>query len=470
MRNFPEFVIGFWAGVALGSIVVPLNAWWTGSELAYALADAGVRVVLADEERLERLASVGAQLGAVGLIGVKTSLPGVHGSVPFEDLAFGPPLAESEFAKLAPDDPVTILYTSGTTGHPKGALGTNRSAIANLMNMAFVAARETLISGRSPRPAVQNGSIATAPLFHVGGIASIISAPMSGAKIVLMRRWSRDEGLALAHEERVTSLGGIPTIARQILESPQLRGLDLDIRTVPLGGASVPPDLPRRALEVFGDSIQLLNGYGLTETTSAVVANLGVEYEAHLDSVGRPNLTADIRVEDADGRSLGVGEVGELCFRSPQVVRGYWNNPEATEAAFVDGWFHSGDLGSIDADGFVYVVDRLKDVVIRGGENVYCAEVEAVLFDHPGIADVAVVGVADQLMGERVCVVVVPCDGVEVRLDELRRFALERLAAYKCPEALSLVTELPRTATGKTAKNELRLSLADPQAAVERAY
>jgi acyl-CoA synthetase (AMP-forming)/AMP-acid ligase II len=152
------------------------------------------------------------------------------------------------------------------------------------------------------------------------------------------------------------------------------------------------------------------------------------------------------------------------------VVRGYWNNPEATEAAFVDGWFHSGDLGSIDADGFVYVVDRLKDVVIRGGENVYCAEVEAVLFDHPGIADVAVVGVADQLMGERVCVVVVPCDGVEVRLDELRRFALERLAAYKCPEALSLVTELPRTATGKTAKNELRLSLADPQAAVERAY
>ena len=470
MRNFPEFVIGFWAGAVLGSIVVPLNAWWTGKELAYALGDAGARVCLADEERLERLSAKGARRRDLGLIGVKTSRPGIYGSVPFEDLAFGAPLTDAEFADLGPDDPVTLLYTSGTTGHPKGALGTNRAAIANFMNMGFVAAREALLSGRTPGPAVQTGSLASAPLFHIGGIASIVSAPMSGAKIVLMRRWSLAEGLALAQAERVTSLGGIPTIARQIFESPEVPDLELDIRTVPLGGASVPPDLPRRALEIFGDSIQLLNGYGLTETTSAVVANLGVEYAARLDSVGRPNLTADLRVEDAEGRPLGVGEVGELCFRSPQVVKGYWNDPDATKASFVDGWFHSGDLGYVDAEGFVYVVDRLKDVVIRGGENVYCAEVEAVLFDHPAVADVAVVGMADPLMGERVCAVVVPRDKVRLQLSDLRRFALERLAAFKCPEALFVVAELPKTATGKTAKNDLRRALPESEAEIDRAY
>lgn len=470
MRNFPEFVIGFWAVVVLGAIVVPLNAWGTGGELAYALNDAGALVCLADEERLERLGAETATPSQLRLIGVRETSPGAWGSVPFGDLAFGAPLPDDEFARLRPDDPVTLLYTSGTTGRPKGALGTNRNAIANFMNMGFVAARESLISGRRPAPPAQIGSLASAPLFHIGGISTIVSAPVTGAKIVLMRRWSLAEGLALAERERVTSLGGIPTIARQLLESPQLPELGLDIRTVPLGGASVPPDLPRRALEVFGDSIQLLNGYGLTETTSAVVANVGVEYAAHLDSVGRPNLTADLRVEDGEGRALGVGEVGELCFRSPQVVKGYWNNPEATRASFVEGWFHSGDLGYVDADGFVYVVDRLKDVVIRGGENVYCAEVEAVLFEHPGVADVAVVGVADQLMGERVCAVVVARDGLEVALNELRSFALERLAAFKCPEALCLVTELPRTATGKTSKKDLREALTGLGARLQRVY
>jgi long-chain acyl-CoA synthetase len=468
MRNFPEFVIGFWAAAVLGAIVVPLNAWWSGSELVYALDDAGAVVCLADEERLERLTADGTRSPDRVLVGVKTAQPGIHGSVPFEDLAVGPPLEDAQFAKLGPEDPVTLLYTSGTTGHPKGALGTNRNAIANFMNMGFVAAREALISGRPLPPAVQIGSLASAPLFHIGGIASIVGAPMSGAKIVLMRRWSLADGLALAHSERVTSLGGIPTIARQLFESAELPGLRLDVRTVPLGGASVPPDLPRRALEIFGDSIQLLNGYGLTETTSAVVANLGVEYAAHLDSVGRPNLTADIRVEDSAGRALGIGQVGELCFRSPQVVRGYWNNPVATSESFVDGWFHSGDLGYVDAEGFVYVVDRLKDVVIRGGENVYCAEVEAVLFDHPGIADVAVVGVADETMGERVCAVVVARDDLALRLGDLRRFALARLAAFKCPEALCVVAELPKTATGKVSKKDLRQALAGPGAQIER--
>jgi len=206
----------------------------------------------------------------------------------------------------------------------------------------------------------------------------------------------------------------------------------------------------------FGPSVQLLNGYGMTETTSAVVTNVGVEFEARPDSVGRPNLTADLRVIDPDGEELGAGEVGELCFRSPQVVKGYWNDESSTRASFDHGWFRSGDLGYVDADGYVYVVDRLKDVVIRGGENVYCAEVEAVLHEHPDVADVAVVGLEERAMGERVCAVVVPRPGAAVTLPDLRAFASTRLAAFKCPEALYLTDELPRTATEKVAKPELR--------------
>ena len=226
-----------------------------------------------------------------------------------------------------------------------------------------------------------------------------------------------------------------------------------------MGGAAVPPDLPLRAVEHFGEGIQLLNGYGLTETTSAVVTNVGVEFLAHPDSVGRPNLTADVRIVDADGTPLGPGEVGEICVRSPQVARGYWNDPDATAAAFVDGWFHSGDLGHLSEEGYLHVVDRLKDVVIRGGENVYCAEVEAALYEHPAVASVAVVGVDERTMGERVCAVVVVREGDDLDLPGLRTFARSRLAGFKVPEALVLVDVLPETATGKIDKKAVRAAV-----------
>jgi acyl-CoA synthetase (AMP-forming)/AMP-acid ligase II len=468
MRNLPEFVIGFWAAAVAGAVVVPLNAWWMGGELAYALRDAGAKVVIADEERLERLAGDESGLPPdLHLVGARTRLNQDFGSAPFEELTGGAPLDRQEFAALGPDDTVTILYTSGTTGAAKGAPASNRAVIANLMNMAFAASREAIISARPPRPAAQPVSVTSGPLFHVGGIASIVGAPMSGTKIVFMWKWSVEEGLRLAKAEGATNFGGVPATARQILEHPGLLDLGLEVRSFAMGGASVPPDLPRRALEIFGPSVQIINGYGLTETTSAVVTNMGSEYAAHLDSVGRPNLTADMKVLGPDGEALGTGEVGELCFKSPQNVKGYWNRPDDTRASFVDGWFHSGDLGYVDGEGFVYVVDRLKDVVIRGGENVYCAEVEAVLFEHPGVEEVAIVGLPDPLMGERVCAVVVPRSGQEVSLKDLRGFASSRLAAFKCPEALYLTDELPKTATGKAAKPALRKAIeADMQQVV----
>ena len=221
----------------------------------------------------------------------------------------------------------------------------------------------------------------------------------------------------------------------------------------------------------FGDDIQILNGYGLTETTSAVVTNVGVEFAAHPDSVGRPNLTADVRVVDADGTPLGVGEVGEICFRSPQVVKGYWNDDGATAASFDDGWFHSGDIGYVDADGFVHVVDRMKDVVIRGGENVYCTEVEAVLHEHPAVAEVAVVGLDERDDGRA---------GVRGGRASTRRRGRPRRSAgaspphgspgSSAPRRCTLTDELPKTATGKVAKNVLRGQVADADTAVERMW
>jgi acyl-CoA synthetase (AMP-forming)/AMP-acid ligase II len=464
MRNLPEFVLSFWGAALNGAIAVPLNSWWTGPELRYALENCGAKLVFVDPERLERVRGAGQPAGAK-LVAVR----GEDGDARFDELIRSEPLAEDEIARPGPDDPVTILYTSGTTGRPKGALGTHRGAIANLWNMAFVNAREALLSGRKPAPPRQPATLSAAPLFHIGGAAAIIGGPMGGTKMVLMRKWNVEDALRLAQQEQLTSLGGVPAMARELFEHPRIRELGLDVRSVPMGGSAVPPDLPLRALEIFGKSVQILNGYGLTETTSAVVTNVGFEFAARPGSVGRPNLTADLKVVDADGRELGTGEVGELCMRSPQVVQGYWNDEAGTKAAFVDGWFHSGDVGYVDGEGFVYVVDRIKDVVIRGGENVYCAEVEAVLHDHPAVAEVAIVGLEDRVLGERVCAVVVPRPGHRLQLAELRAFASQRLAAFKCPEALLVIhEELPKTATSKLAKNELRALVRARAAAVER--
>jgi long-chain acyl-CoA synthetase len=465
MRNLPEFVVAYWGAALIGAIVVPLNSWWAGGELNYVLDDAGVAVLFADGERLERVLGHSRPEG-VALVGVRSDT----GDVPFHELTAGAPLDDSSIAALGRDDPVTLLYTSGTTGRPKGALLTNRGLIANLWNMAFVAAREAIIAGRPPVPARQPASLSTGPLFHIGGVSGIVGGPLGGSKMVLMRRWDLEEGLRLARQEQVTSLGGVPAVARQILEREGVAEFGLDIRTCPMGGAPVPPDLPAKAIAVFSSRVQILNGYGLTETTSAVVTNLGVEFEAHPDSVGRPNLTADVRVVNFAGEPLGIGDVGELCFRSPQVVKGYWNDEMATRASFQDGWFHSGDIGYVDHDGFVHVVDRMKDVVIRGGENVYCAEVEAVLYEHPAVAEVAIVGLDEKSLGERVCAVVVPRPGARVDLTGLRAFASTQLAAFKCPEALYLIDELPKTATGKTAKNEVRDRVADAAAEIQRTW
>ena len=465
MRNLPEFVIAFWGGALNGAIVAPLNSLWTGEELTYGLEDCGAKVAFLDPDRTEKAKEHGVPAGTT----VVTVRSHEH-DLAFDDLVHGDPLPADEFAQLTRDDLITILYTSGTTGRPKGAPATNRAHITSIFNMAFANAREAIISQRAPKPPRQSATLSAQPLFHIGGVASIISGPMGGTKLVMMHKWNLEEAVRLAKEEGVTNLGGVPTIARQFLDYPGIGELGLDVRGFPMGGAAVPPDLPIRAVETFGHDIQLLNGYGLTETTSACATNIGVEFEEHPDSVGRANLTADIRIVDLDGSVLPVGERGEICFLSPQNTKGYWNNPEATAEVFRDGWFHSGDVGYLDDDGFLYVSDRLKDVVIRGGENIYCPEVEAVIFQHPAVAEVVVFGLPEQVMGERLCAAVVVRDGESLDLDDLRAHVGEHLAGFKCPEALFLTDELPKTATSKVAKRELRAQLTADTSPLTKLY
>ena len=459
MRNYPEWPLVFWAAIAAGLIVVPLNAWWTAGEMRYALEDADARLLIADGERIDVVGGSLEGLPLRGVIAVRHGGDLPRGGERWEDvreqLDLGAPLPAVE---VAPDDDATILYTSGTTGAPKGAVGTHRNHVTNLMNTALQGALRLAMSGEAP-PEEQVVGMTTFPIFHIAGQTAMQFSALRGARLVLLYRWDTARALKLIERERVASLSAVPKTVRQLLESPELARYDVSsLGALASGGAPVPPDLITRIDRQFSSAVAPGNGYGLTETTSTVVINSGEEYVGRPDSVGRPVVGADLRIVDpASAEDLPSGRVGELWVRGPNVVRGYWNKPEDTAASFTGGWFHTGDLGYVDSDGLVYVVDRLKDVVIRGGENVYCAEVEAVLFEHPDVEDVAVIGLPDDVLGEQVAAVVKPRPSASPRADDLREFVAGRLARFKVPGEIVFRDEpLPRTATGKVLKRDLR--------------
>lgn len=459
-RNYPEWAIAFFATMSLGAIAVPLNAWWTAGELAYAIEDSGASILFCDAERWDRIADEVRRLGVRGVI-VSRADSEIAGAERWEDLRaeWGdpPPLPD---VSVQPLDIATIMYTSGTTGRPKGAVAYHLSHCTNIMNMVAMGAINAEIAGPQPPTADMPApaSLQVFPFFHIGGLTGLYMAAFAGSKLVTMYKWDLEEAARILVAERITATSLVPTLLRQLLESPLLDELDTTaLGALTSGGASVPPDLIQKIETRFGARVAPGNGYGLTETTSAVVINAGLEYFAHPDSIGRPVIVASIRFVRDDGSEAVVGEVGELCVRGANVVKGYWNKPEATAEAFIDGWFHTGDLGYRDADGLLYVVDRIKDVVIRGGENVYSSEVEAVLFEHPAVADVAIIGLPDPRYGEEVAAIIQLHEGVTVTASELQQFVASRLAQFKVPSRVVFRDEpLPRTATGKVLKRELR--------------
>jgi len=471
MRNYPEWPFAFWACQVLGAVAVPLNAWWTGPELAYALGDSGAVALFADGERVERLQPERAglpQLRHVVCVRGDTAHSDTH---PWQDVLDAlDPGATLPDPDIDTDDDATIMYTSGTTGVPKGAIATHRNHCTNLLNTALLGAVNAVLAApdgaapQAPAAPAQPASLQTFPLFHIGGLTGLYVNTAFGGKIVLQYKWDTAEALDLIEQEGITGLALVPTLLRRLLESPEIEKRDLStLGGISSGGAPVPADLITRIESDFERKVAPANGYGLTETTSAVIVNAADMYFAHPDSIGRPVPGTDVRVVEPGGGDVPTGEVGELWVRGPNVVRGYWNKPEATAEAFTDGWFHTGDLGYVDADGFVYVVDRLKDVVLRGGENVYCAEVEAVLYQHPAVYDAAVIGVPHPSLGEEVAAVVQPRPGSDLGADEVRRYAAQHLAAFKVPAHVFVQREdLPRNAAGKVLKRELRERVTQP--------
>src|SRR5690242_14956175 len=460
MRNFPEWSIAFWATTAIGAIVVPLNAWWSADELEYGLRDSGSKVLFVDDERLVRLAGVLPGLDLATIVArspAGTSAPGVER---WEDVLGAVPAdAELPAVELEPEDLATIFYTSGTTGRPKGALGTHRNICGNLLSLAFGARRAQMRAGNSPESTPgQNVYLLSVPFFHATGCHSVLVANVAaGGKLVLMHKWDAERALELIERERVTTFGGVPAMVWQVLQSPSFETRDISsVQSIGYGGAPAAPELVRRIEQLFPGRTPS-NGYGLTETSSVTTLNSGVDYQRKPDSVGAPVSVVDVRVVDEAGNDVPTGEVGELWIQGPNVVKGYWGLPDATEAAFGGGWFRSGDLARLDDEGFVYIVDRAKDMVIRGGENVYCAEVEAVLFEHPDVLDVAVIGVPHQVLGEEVGAVVVARPGSDVTAEDLQAHVGERLAGFKVPTHVFFRTEpLPRNPAGKVLKRDLR--------------
>jgi long-chain acyl-CoA synthetase len=465
MRNYPEWPIAFWGCTAAGAVAVPLNSWGTGDELAYGLSDSGARVLIADGERIERLREHLPKLDLAGVIGVRCA-PVAAPAVDFEDV-LGNVSAEVALPELElrPDDDATLFYTSGTTGRPKGALGTHRNACNNVMSLAFGQLRGLLRDGQPlPDPNASRepqAYLVSVPFFHVTGCHGVLVGMNAfGGKLVLMHKWDPERALELIEREAVTSMGGVPAMVWQLLEARSFAERNTtSLVSIGYGGAAAPPELLRR-IEKQLPAATVSNGYGLTETTSIVTLNAGGDYAARPDSVGPPVPVCELRVVDEAGTPLGPGELGELWIRGPNVVKGYWNRPEATAAEFTNGWFHTGDLVRIDEDGFVTVVDRVKDMVIRGGENVYCAEVENSLFENAAVLDAAVIGVPHRVLGEEVGAVVQLRPGASTSEAELREHVAARLAAFKVPGRIWLRDEpLPRNAAGKVLKRALRESL-----------
>ena len=449
--NSPEWIVTFWATVALGAIAVGLNGWWTEPEIRYGIDDCEPRLLVADAKRLSRLGATGAGVPTVVMEDGFDAIWSAHHDAPLPD----PVIAE--------DDPAIILYTSGTTGRPKGAINTHRNVIAFITSNFISGARSMMLAPPPPPdapPAPPNCSMVTSPLFHVSGLhAAAVMGLAAGMRTVwLTGRFDPVVAMRVIESERVTAWGFTGTVLHRFVNHPDVASHDLSsLRTLGGGGSPIAPSLQEQAKQVMPHlRTSMAIGYGSTETAALLTSNTGAEYDAHPDSVGRPNATVELEIRDDAGATLPLGEEGEVCARGPMIMPGYWRRPEATAEAFWPGrWLRMGDVGRI-VDGRLYLSSRKRDLIFRGGENVYPVEIEHRLEAHPRVLEAAIVGVDHPELGSEVKAYVVPVDGQTVTAAELGAWCGESLAYYKVPTHWEIREEpLPRTATGKIVKAAL---------------
>lgn len=454
MRNYPEWMLIYWACMRIGAVVVGLNAWWTGAELRDALALTRPKIVFADAERLDRLAGAACPLAAVraqklgALDWPALSAPG----------AILPPAPA-----IDPDREACIFFTSGTSGASKAARLSHRNCVTNIFNVLFWAQAQALAHAGATSAATDTAAptpvaLLTTPLFHVTANncgAHVVTA--LGGCMVLMHRWDAGEALHLIARERVTTLSGVPVMARELVNHPRFADTDASsLTSIGGGGAQMQPDLVHR-IEHNSHHVRPSTGYGMTEASGVIASISGDFFLDKPTSCGPPMPSFDIKCVDEDGNELQPGAVGELCVRGASVIDGYDDGAGGLVSCLENGWLHTGDLARVDEHGFIHIVDRKKDMVLRGGENVFCAEVESVLYRHPSVAECCVFAIPDERLGEAVAAAVLPRANETLTEAALIAHCRTHIAAFKAPERIWLLSApIPRNASGKFLKREVR--------------
>ena len=466
MRNYPEWMLAYWACMSIGVTCVGMNAWWATPELEYAIDDSKPKVVIADQERLAQLVELRTSDDFPHLVSVRTKST-VENVTTWDALVEAG--GEMPNAEIDPDSDACIFYTSGTTGQPKGAQLTHRGCVANAMSLVFAHIVQSVASARAniktskpeAKKVAQTSALVITPLFHVTANNCVAhSITMAGGKLVHMYKWDAGEALKLVESEQITTISGVPVMSRELIAHPDFESTDTSsLKSLGGGGAQLQPDLVAK-IENTVETARPGTGYGMTETCGIITAISADFFLDKPESAGPAMPCFEAKCFDDAGLPIPNGEIGELWVKGAQVIKGYLNRPDATSETITNGWLHTGDIARIDDDGFIFIVDRKKDMVLRGGENVYCAEVESAIFEHQAINEVTVFGVPDARLGEEVAAAIYLKEAGSIDAELLRVFLRDKIAKHKIPQYLwFLEYPLPRNASGKFLKRELQEKL-----------
>jgi len=462
--NNPEWVVSFWAITTCGGICTALNGWWKEDEIVFALRESGAKVLIADTARFNRIAARLDDLPHLDAVILtdcdsQLQLPDDNRVHRFERLVSSCAATAAPVA-IGEDDDAVIIYTSGTTGRPKGAVLTHRAWIAGLMNMAFATqVAVKMYPGIDTTPDAA-AILCTLPFFHVAGAHGLVLGAMAGGATLIMiqGRFDPVKAMSLIEKERVTRWSAVPTMVWRFCTHAEKYQFDLSsVKDIGYGGSPSSPRHQQLARDTFPGLKAVSNAYGLTETGSVIAMITGAEFEQRPNSVGRPFPTVDVRIANKAAKTLPAGTCGEILVKGPFLMRNYWAQSDETEHSIRGGWLHTGDIGYLDDEGFLYITDREKDIIIRGGENVSSAETESRILEHPAVAEVAVTGVAHDELGEEVKAFIRLNDGAKTSVTDIQEWVGKKLADFKVPTLIEFLRDpLPRNALGKLLKDELR--------------